>query len=398
MALTVKSIDEETTALADVYDGLIAPKKLWRNHNNKLYLALRAYAAGKVGLNDAALALHSRFDPRSCDRTDLRSVAKLVGTDFKQGAGSLLHITIVNSSTREARILPAGIYNYQSASGMVFHFELANDYAFDPEETRRAVAISREKGSFPVSQNADIRPFRSDGGSIDRYFLFSCEDNAGYLGYADEDDFAFRLRILRDADRQDHLKELELRIRNLPTILECNLVFNPGTAAVAYDGLTLAPLELLLIITGSPTDEIARLVAEEVPYSTHQVDPAMAVYYENDLYVDGKYPVYYMFHSTAEFTLAITYQYDAQKLKASQVEAAIHDALGRFKSAGQRVDVITEGAVLDALAAVQLPNVMILNVDILQDGSPVDYLTIPKTRLPRLTGIRFTAITEEAAV
>jgi hypothetical protein len=397
MALTSKSIDEETTALAEVYDGLIAPKKIWRNNNNKLYLILRAYAAGKVGLNDAALALHSRFDPLYCDDTDLYSTAKLVGTDFKQGAGSLLSITIRNKDTEEPKVFAAGVYHYQSATGMVFSFETANDYSFNPAETRVVSAISQLKGSYEVDHNGGIKLYRSDSASIDGAFVFSCDSNAGQLGYLDEDAFAFRTRILSDADRQDHIKELELAIRNLPNIFECNLKFNGGTEPVEYDGLTLRPRELLIMITGSPTSKIAELVVEEVCYATHKVSDEMVVYYENPLYVNGKYPVYFKYHDTTDFSLSITYQYDSTKLKPAQIEEAINALFKPYTQMVTHIDMFGEEAAYKTLSGLNLPNVTILDVDVLSsDGTVGPYIRIPATRLPHLTGIAFTPIDMEA--
>jgi hypothetical protein len=393
MALRAMSIDEETAALADAYDGLIAPKKLWRNHNNKLYLLLRAYAAGKIGLNDAVLALRNRFDPLYCDETDLYSTAKLVGTDFRKGSGSILSITVVNTALEEQKILAAGTYNYQSAAGMVFSFEIAGDYSFDPEEVKVVSAISRSKGSYAVSANADIKLYRSDGAAIDRAFMFSCEDNAGQLGYEDEDAFAFRQRILSDSNRQDHIKELELKIRNLPNIFECNLLFNPDVQPAAYDGIILAPMELLVTITGVPTDEIARLVVEEVIYITHMTDPDQVVYYENACYVNGRMPVYYRFHGTADFALDITYQYDPHNLKSTQVEAAIRARLDRYVHAVTYTATINEYIFYRLLDRLELSDANILNIGLMVGGVRVPHMAIPKTRLPHLTGITFHPVT-----
>jgi hypothetical protein len=393
MALRVKSIDEETTELADVYDGLIAPKKIWRNHNNKIYLILRAYAAGKVGLNDVALALRNRFDPLYCDDFDLYSTAKLVGTDFRKGTGSLLRITVRNKDTEEQKIFAAGTYNYQSAAGMVFSFEAAADYAFDPEETKIVSAISQAKGSYGVSANADIKLYRSDGAAIDGAFVFSCEDNAGQLGCPDEDTFAFRTRILNDAGRQDHIKELELAICNLPNIFECNLIFNGKTEPVEYDGLILQPKELLITITGMPTNKIADLVVEEVCYSTHKINDSQVVYYENPLYVDGKYPVYFKYHDRTNFSLAITYQYDSTKLKSVQVEDAVTALFKPYTQMVTHIDVFSEETAYKVLSALNLPNVNILDADVLNgSGEGVPYIRIPATRLPHLTGIVFTPV------
>jgi hypothetical protein len=390
MAFEAKSIDEETTALADAYDALIAPNKLWRNHNNKLYLILRAYAAGKVGLNDAALALRNRFHPLYCDDLDLYATAKLVGTDFKEGAGSLLTITIRNKDTEERKLLIAGTYSYQSATGTVFSFEIANDYAFEPEETKVVSAISQAKGSYEVGDNADIPLYRSDGAAIDKAFAFSCEDNTGQLGYPDEDAFDFRARILNDGDRQDHIKELELAIRNLPNIFECNLTFNGATEPVEYDGLTLQPRELLVTITGVPTSSIAELVVGEVCYATHKINDAQVVYYENPLYVDGRYPVYFKYHDTTDFSLSIMYQYDSTKLKAAQVEDAINLLFKPYTKMVTHLDTFSEGTAYQVLSALNLPNVRILVADVFDSsGEGVPYIRIPVTRLPHLTGIVF---------
>jgi hypothetical protein len=398
MALRQKSIDEETTELADVYDGLIAPKKLWRNHNNKIYLILRAYAAGKIGLNDTALALRNRFDPLYCDDVDLYSTAKLVGTDFREGTGSLIRITIRNKDTEEQKTLSAGVYNYQSVSGMVFSFETANDYAFDPEETKTVSAISQSKGSYEVGVNADIKLYRSDGSAIDAAFVFSCEDNSGQLGYPDEDAFSFRARILNDTDRQDHIKELELAIRNLPNIFECNLKFNGNTEPVEYDGITLQPRELLVTITGVPTGEIARLVVEKVCYATHKINDEQMVYYENPLYVDGRYPVYFKYHDTTDFSLAITYQYDSTKLKSEQVENAISALFKPYTQMVTHIDTFSEETAYKTLSALNMPGVKVLDADVLDSvGEAVPYVRIPMTRLPHLTGIVFTPVNTEVA-
>jgi hypothetical protein len=393
MALVVDSIDEETTALVDIYDGLIAPKKLWRNYNNKAYLILRAYAAGKVGLNAAVLALRNRFDPLYCDDIDLYSTAKLVGTEPKKGAGSLLRITVRNKDTENQKLFSAGVYNYQSVTGMVFSFEAAGDYVFDPEETKIISAISQAKGSYEVSANADIKLYRSDGSVIDRAFVFSCEDNAGQLGCLDEDAFDFRTRILNDADRQDHIKELELAIRNLPNIFECNLMFNGRTEPAAYDGLTLQPKELLITITGVPTNRIAELVAQEVCYATHKINDSQVVYYENSLYVDGKYPVYFKYHDKTNFSLAITYQYDSAKLKSVQIEERIHALFKPYTQMVTHIDTFSEETAYKVLSALNLPNVKVLDADVLDgSGEGVPYIRIPATRLPHLTGIVFTPI------
>lgn len=389
MALTAKSLDEIVTEIVDAYDELIAPKTVDRTNDNKLYLIFRAIARGVKLLNDVALAVMHKFNPLYCADEDLYTTAKLVGTDFKQGAGSLLRITVANPDLENQHTLAAGTYDYTSVSGMVFSFTLAEDYCFNSGEIKVLSAISRMKGSYRVGDNAAIKLTRPDGAAVDPELLFSCADNQFQLGYDDEDAYAFRTRILEDADRQDHLKELELRIRNLPNVFECNLVFNPGDTDAEYDGMTIAPLELLIIVTGSPTNDLAALVVEDVCYQTHREENFKTVYYENPLYVNGKYPVYYVEHGLCTFSLEIMYQYDAQKLKPAQVENEINRLLSGYTNAVTYIGKVSEGDMYAALKDLQIPNVQILDINLMADGGQVPYLLIPRTKIPRLTGVTF---------
>jgi hypothetical protein len=393
MALISKSIDEETTELADAFDSLIEPQKIWRNNNNKAYLMLRAFAGGKIGITDTALALRNRFDPLLCEEADLHATARMVGTDFKKGKGSALSIIVKNNSVDKIP-LPEGVYNYQSASGVIFHFQVPVSYPFfEPGEERTVFAVSTIKGSHAVLQNADIRLFRSDNMGINTAFLFSCDDNSGQLGYEDESTIDFRTRIMSDVDRQDHIKELELNISNLPSIFECSLVFNEGREAQEYEGLTLAPKELLIIITGAATEEIAKLVVESVMYATHMVNSNDVVYYHSDIYINGKYPVYFMYHKKKDFSLVITYQYDQSRISPTQVEETVHELFKPYTRMVKHIGIFREGDAYELVSDFTLPSVRILDITLRnEDGHEAPFILFPKTRIPNLTGIIYEAI------
>jgi hypothetical protein len=396
MALTLKSTDELLSEMTDVYDSFIAPKRVWRGNNNKLYLVIRSIAAGYSKLLDAIIALRNRFHPLYCDDVDLYSTAYMVGTSPRLGSGSIVNISITNRSTLEPKTLYMGTYTYTAASGMVFSFQIAVDALFNVLEQKIVSAISAEKGAFHVTAVSNIRLSRTDGASIDAAFSCSCADNAGQLGYPDEDAYAFRQRILREGDRQDHIRELELKIRNLPNIFECNLKLNQSTAQMVYDDIVLDPMELLVTISGVPTDAIARLVAEHVLYATHMSDSTQVVYYENEQYADGKYPVYYRYHDHTEFALDIIYQYDSAKLKTVQVEDTINALLDKYRHAVQHIAVISERLIYDDLRELNLPNVVLLDVNLKADQGgaivQIPYLTVPVTRLPRLIGVSFSPL------
>jgi hypothetical protein len=389
MALVSRTIDEETAGMVDTYDASIAPKKVWRNNRNKLYLIFKSIAAGFVSIRELVIASSHRFDPQYCTDDDLLSTAKLVGTEPEGGSGSVLDITVMSESVENEMDLPAGTYIYTSSSGMAFSFVLAQDVSFAPLEQKIISAVSAEKGSFHVLANGDVQLARSDGAAVPGDFRFSCADNEARLGYEDEDAFTFRQRLLTEGDRQDHIKELELAIKSLPNIFECNLVYNQDATPNDVDGITLQPMELLITITGVPTDEIARLTATRVLYQTHQVSPGQVVWYYSDCYIGGRYAVYYNLHGKADFSLDVTYRFDSSRTKQTQVEKIIKSRLAVYQNAVRHVDIVNEQTIYKLLEDLGLPDVTILDVNVLVDGSEVSYFSIPKTRLPNLTGITF---------
>jgi hypothetical protein len=398
MALEVKSLDEITTEAVDAYDARLQeatgkPLRVWRNHNNKLFLIFRGIAAGLQLLLDAIITLRNRFNPAVCDEVDLYSTAKLVGTEAKQGTGSLLTITMKNRDPEEPQVLAAGTYRYIAVSGMEFRFDLANDLSFLPEELRTISAISLEKGAYRVYQNSDIRLIRTDGAAINGSIVFSCADNLHTLGYGDEDTLDFRKRILTDAERQDHIKELELAVRNLPNIFECNLIFNHTEEAAEVDGMELDPYQMLVILTGNPTHELADQFVRGTVYHTKKIEdediPGGTVYHEDEHYIGGRYPVHYVYHRKVDFRLEIEYQYDHNKLKNTQIEAQFNAALDIYRNVVRHVDVLTEENVYTTLQQVALPDVKVLSVRIFQGPDNTPYLRVPFTRMYNLTEVAF---------
>jgi hypothetical protein len=395
MAVTVQSVDEITGELADVYDAFIAPKKIWRNHNNKLYLALRSIAAGYKRLTTAVLALRNRFDPRYCTNEDLIGTMLMVGETVTPGKKSILKVMVFNDSASENITLEAGTYRYVTASGDIFSSVLAADALFAPGAVEVMLFASADIGSFPVSDIASIKLARQDGKTIDPNLSFSCLDNAGSLGRAEESLSSVRQRILNDDDRQDAIKELEQAIKSIASIYECNLIFNSGSTDYEYDGVTLAPYELLIIITGVPSEELADAVVKNTFYATHMVTPDMVVYHYNDLLAGGKHPVYYKFHDKEQFYLFVSYRYSSVYLQRLQIEAEINRVFAKYKSYLTHIDAVTEDMLYNDLAALKLPGFRVTKIYIqqMQDGDlvAVPSVDVSKTRLPELQTITYYA-------
>jgi hypothetical protein len=114
------------------------------------------------------------------------------------------------------------------------------------------------------------------------------------------------------------------------------------------------------------------------------------VYYYNDLFLGGRYPVYFKKHDTTDFSLNVFYQYDQDKLKAVQIEDAIKKLFKPYTRMVTHLDTFSEGDAYKVLENLNLPNVKILDINILNSNNQeVPYIRIPKTRLPHLTGVYF---------
>ena len=398
MALEAKTIDEETTGLCDSFDADISPKTIWRNNNNKLYLIFKSIGAGFSKVRDAVLALKYRFDPRYCTEDDLESTMLITGTKRISGKASMVRMICYNTDLADSYTLPAGTYQYTSTDGIVFSYELTDDTPVAPQGFVVMVLASAENGAFPVSGETNAVVAIEEGYTIPPAFSFEALDNASSLGRAQESLYELRNRLLTDTNRQDSLKELEAAINALPTIYGCNLLFNPTEEDVTLeDGSVLAPYELLIMITGSATEELAKLVLEHEIYKTHMATAEQVVWYENDLFLGGKYPVYYATHAKRRFWLTIYYDYDSSLKTDIQVEAAFNELLAKYKVMTEHVDAITEPMLYEALQNHGIDGVKLLKVYIqdMQDGQlvSVPYIQVPRLMVPELADVAF--VTEE---
>jgi hypothetical protein len=80
------------------------------------------------------------------------------------------------------------------------------------------------------------------------------------------------------------------------------------------------------------------------------------------------------------------------------VEEEINLLLDQYTHAVVHVNTISEKSIYDTLSAIQLPNVTILDVNLMVDDEQVPYLRIPSTRLPHLTGVSYSPVENGGAV
>lgn len=398
MAIEAKTIDEETTGLCDSFDADIAPKSIYRNNNNKLYLVLKSIGAGFSKIRDVVLALKYRFDPRYCSDDDLESTMLIVGTKRISGKVSVVRIICYNTDLSVTYKLPAGTYQYTSADGVLFSYVLTAETPVAPQGYVVMVLASAENGAFPVAGETNAGVITAEGYEIPPAFSFEALANTTTLGRKEETLFEARNRILTDTKRQDSLKELEAELNALPTVYACNLLFNPTEENVTLeDGSVLAPYELLVMITGSATPEMAEIILSHEIYKTHMVTAEQVVWYNNPLFVGGRYPVYYTNHAKRRFWLTIYYSYDSGVKTDALVEAAFNELLAKYRVMTEHVSAITEPMIYKTLQDHGIDGVTLLKVYLqdMQDGQlvSVPYIQVPRLMVPELADVAF--VTEE---
>ena len=391
-----KTIDEELAGLVDEYDRFIAPRRIWRNNNNKLYLVFRAIAAGFSKIRDIVLASKYRFDPRYCSNDDLESAMLITGETRIDGKASIVRIICANSTGASATLI-AGEYTFTSSDGQPFLFTVPQSIQIAGGNFEVMLFASRDKGAWPVDSETGASVTRVDNAPIDGAFVWETLENSASLGRPEESYADIRARILNDTTRQDSIRELELAISALPSIYLCNLIFNPSPdeQAVLEDGTVLEPKTLLILITGTPSPDMAALVMSHTIYKTHMVEADNVMNYVNPIFVGGFYPVYYAYHRQKQFYMTINYAYDPDKMRTEDIEATINTTYNRYKVMTQHLDEINEPLLYADIADHGIPGVRIKKIYIQEmtngELASVAQVAIPRLALPQLVDINYVA-------
>ena len=389
--MTLLTYDVILQMLCDEFDSLIAPKKIRRTNRNIIYLILKASAKGYELIANIVYMLDAKFDPARCQDADLESVAKLVGTEFLQGTGSGLVILITNENTVQDTSLLAGEYRYEKDADTIFTATVALETVIPAESTIQLPFFSTVKGSFPISEQPIIQVKRVDETAISPDLAFACLDNTSMLGSLDETLFEFRKRVLVDTDRVDILNRLETKIKNLPYIFECSVVFNQTINPLLVGDVEVAPYHLLLTLNGFPRDEIADIIAGNCIYPTVEVVGNGGVLkHLNPLLIDGEYKVYYKNFDFIPYDVEIHYVYNERVTLNKNLTPVMQRALLSYKNPTVRVPEITEADFYALIEGLRLPSVRVLNVTLKQDGVEVPFARCNRTSILKLNDVILT--------
>jgi len=438
MADLNSSLDEILTELGDDYDGDITPRRIVRSTANKIWLQLRAFARGLYGLYQVVAALRWRFDPLYCTEDELASTMRITGVTRIPGKTSLLTVTVWNNTDTPQELIggtngtPDGgstRYVYTSANGNTFAIDLFETIIIQPNnfttlDFHSVIGDSFLIGAFPVSLNSNIAVTRSDGIAVTPDLTFDCEDNENQLGYPEETMFEVRQRILTDNQRQDLLHILEERLKQLPNIHECTILYNnsliPQPMPYRDDNnnpILLPPQAVFVILTGSPTKEFAETFLTLCPFITvdnsregstiilaEAVDK-WVVNFPSPIYINGLFPVFYVKHLIANFSVIVKYGYNALTIDTEVIEQNYTELLRPFKASTRWQQIVKIEDYFNALSAWTNANVRLLSISFVAtvDGNnyfnpafeindDVKYIIFQKTMLARLANVGFQAV------
>ena len=375
------------TKLCDDFDELISPRTMSRTNTNIIYLIFKAIAKGYEIINNVCVTLSHKFDPVNCSEEDLVSVASLVGTERYAASASGLDIVVTNP-TESAITLLAGMYTYEFESDLTFSFEVLQDTTIAANQFLTFIAMSSQTGSYPVTAQTEITV--TSNRTINSDLKFSCTNNEALLGTAEESILNFRKRILEGYGQQDSLVELETRLKNLPYLFDCRLKYNATDDDITYDGITIPPFTLAVFYSGSPRNEIAEVLADSIICPTVNGTGAVEVTYTSEVFADGSFSYYLIPFGKEHFSIEVLYTVDETYISQYDAESEMQIALIQHFIPEVHKDFIKEDEVYDVLAGLNIQGVDILAVNLKQNGSAVNYVSVPASRIAVLdTPVQF---------
>lgn len=385
--MEVKSFDTILTEICDTFDSLISPKSISRSNTNIIYLIFKAVAKGFEVINNICVVLSNKFDPANCSEEDLNSVASIVGTEKYKGSASGLHIIITNTGGSKVT-LEAGTYTYAYDDDVNFVFEIQTAREIGVGSYIDVIAMTENIGSYPVTAQSSITVTSEQ--IISNDLAFSCTDNSSLLGTYEETNIEFRKRITESTDRQNTLIELQTVLKNLPYLFDCRIKFNNTEADVVYDGYTIPPFSMIIFYSGTERNEIAEKVADYSIFPTVHTEDSKVVYYEDDIFTSGSYPVYITPFKKTNFSIEVLYKINSTFISDIDAKSTMLTALNNAFVSEVHKDYIKEDDIYNILEKLDLSGIEILGISLSSEGQKVDYVSVPLSRIPKLDKVTFT--------
>lgn len=390
--MELKTFDTILTTICDSFDSLIAPRTIARSNTNIIYLIFKAAAKGYEIINNVCVVLSNKFDPLYCSEDDLISSANIVGTERHKGSATGLHITVTNNGSASVTLL-VGLYTYALDDDTKFEFEVMENTVIASGSHISFIAMSEKIGRYPVTAQTTITVTSEQPVSSD--LVFSCTDNAALLGISEETDLEFRERINSKTDRQNSMVELESEIRNLPYIFDCKVKFNPMSTEIEFEGYMIPAYTLAIFYSGEVKKEIAEKVCEKIICPTLQTADSVEVFYENDVFVGGKHGVHLIPFAKTQYAVELIYKINNTYANEYDIQNEIRTVLFNTFVSEKHVDYIKEDDFYNAVKTLGITGIELLGVNLKYNDSNVNYIEIPSSRIPELTNVIFTPVSQE---
>lgn len=384
--MELKTFDTILTDLCDSFDSLISPKAISRSNTNIVYLIFKAIAKGYEVVNNVCVTLSNKFDPAKCSVEDLVSVASLVGTERRQGSASGLRITARNTGDVPVT-LAQGSYSYSLDDDTKFEFEVVADTVIPAGSYIAYIAMSENVGQYPVTAQSEITIDTVQ--TIPDKVKFDCDDNTSLLGLEPESILDFRKRVLNTYDRQNTFVELEEYLRNLPYIFDCKIKYNQTASDITVDGIVIPPMTCAIFYSGEAKNEIAEMVADYIICPTVATQNSVEVRYEDDVFADGYYAVNLIPFESKEYTVDIIYTIDGEYANPATVLPEVESKLMASFNSEVYKQYIKEDDIYNVLETLNIASFEVLAVNLKVNGSAVNYVEVPTSRIPKLTDVNF---------
>lgn len=384
--MVLMSFDEILTGLCDKFDELIAPRKIARSNTNIIYLIFKSIAKGFEVINNVCVVLNNKFNPAKCSEEDLVSVASLVGTNRRSGSASGLKITVTNSED-STLTLPVGTYTYKLDEQTSFEFEVLSATDIISGGYVSFIAMSNSIGRYPVTAQSSIEVTANV--VVPTGFTYSCDDNSSLLGVSEESILSFRNRIMNTYDRQNGIIELEEYLRNLPYIFDCKVRYNQTTSDIVEGDVTIPPMTCAIFYAGEAKNEIAEMVADHIICPTVATQDSVEVRYINEVFAGGYYAVNIIPFKHFSYTLDLIYTVDEEYVNVDEAMEKMTLSLKKVLNVEQYVPYIKEDDIYNAIESLGYIGLEILAVNLRANGSAVDYVSVPVSRIAELTAVNY---------
>lgn len=404
--MEIPNYDEILSSLLDEFDSRIAPESVERNDGNIIYKFSTAIAKTFERTNAILEATSTPFNPLTCTDEQLDSLAIITQIPRIEGRVSGLEVSITNNGTADWTLHGMFVITFIYQQGDAFFratvsprslSQIDFDWTVKAGESRQLFMTSTDSngndlmGAFPVMAQTGLKlEMRAQSISPMDDIVISCEDNSGILGRGAETDAEYRQRLSEIAQKQDSISYMEAEIKSLPTVFDCQLIYNNTNAEV--DGIQ--PYLLAVFVEGEKNNvKIADIITRNCMFETQRVGMDYSAFYNRNRHMTNQNSLIYINgFARTYYDVQITWHSSSNLIDASATEDSIANTVKGAMNKHVRKDYITEAEIYEIAKAMDLEGITVLNADILINGAEEKFLQVPNGNIALINSVLFTRV------